>query len=78
VLRVLDEERIGFAVLVPAMLQACLAMPDDTQRRYADLRLVYYGSSPIAEVTLRRAIAAFRCGFMQSYGIRKRPNRSRF
>ncbi len=69
VVRLLDEERIGFAVLVPTMLQACLAVPDAAQRRYAQLRLIYYGSSPIAEVTLRRAFAAFRCGFVQSYGM---------
>jgi acyl-CoA synthetase (AMP-forming)/AMP-acid ligase II len=69
VVRLLDEERIGFAVLVPAMLQACLAVPDAARRHYRELRLVYYGSSPIAEVTLRRAIAAFRCGLVQSYGL---------
>ncbi len=69
VVRLLDEERIGFAVLVPAMLQACLAVPDAAQRRYPELRLIYYGSSPIAEVTLRRAIAALGCGFVQSYGM---------
>ncbi len=69
VVRLLDEERIGFAVLVPAVLRACLAVPGAMERRYPQLRLVYYGSSPIAEVTLRRAIAAFRCGFVQSYGM---------
>jgi acyl-CoA synthetase (AMP-forming)/AMP-acid ligase II len=69
VVRLLDEEQIGFAVLVPAMLQACLAVPDATRRRYRRLRLIYYGSAPIAEVTLRRAMAAFRCGFVQSYGM---------
>jgi acyl-CoA synthetase (AMP-forming)/AMP-acid ligase II len=69
VVRLLDEERIGFAVLVPAMLQACLAVPGAAKRRYGQLRLVYYGSSPIAEVTLQRAIAIFRCGFVQSYGM---------
>jgi acyl-CoA synthetase (AMP-forming)/AMP-acid ligase II len=69
VVRLLDQERIGFAVLVPAALQACLAVPGAAERRYAQLRLVYYGSSPIAEVTLQRAIAAFKCGFVQSYGM---------
>jgi acyl-CoA synthetase (AMP-forming)/AMP-acid ligase II len=70
VVRALDEEQIGFAVLVPAMLQACLAnVPDLANRRFQALRLVYYGSSPIAEPSLRAAIAAFGCGFMQSYGM---------
>jgi acyl-CoA synthetase (AMP-forming)/AMP-acid ligase II len=69
VVRLLDEEEIGFAVLVPAMLRACLAVPGAARRGYRRLRLIYYGSSPIAEVTLRRAMAAFRCGFVQSYGM---------
>jgi fatty-acyl-CoA synthase len=70
VVRALDEERIDFAVLVPAVLQACLTdLPDLSQRHFDALRLIYYGSSPIAEPTLRAAIEAFGCGFMQSYGM---------
>jgi fatty-acyl-CoA synthase len=68
--RALDEQRVGFAVLVPAVIQACLtSAPDATERRYAQLRIIYYGSSPIAEQTLRQAMAVFRCGFVQSYGL---------
>jgi acyl-CoA synthetase (AMP-forming)/AMP-acid ligase II len=72
VARALEEERIGFAVLVPAMLQACLAdVPDLHPRGFPNLRLIYYGSSPIAEPTLRAAIQAFNpgSGFIQSYGM---------
>jgi acyl-CoA synthetase (AMP-forming)/AMP-acid ligase II len=68
VLRSIAEEHIGYAVLVPAMLQLCLAEVH-TEQRFEALRLVYYGSSPIAEPTLRQAIASFGCGFMQSYGM---------
>jgi acyl-CoA synthetase (AMP-forming)/AMP-acid ligase II len=72
VVRALHEERIGFAVLVPAMLQACLGdIADLDPRHFEHLRLIYYGSSPIAEPTLRAAIQAFNpgCGFIQSYGM---------
>jgi acyl-CoA synthetase (AMP-forming)/AMP-acid ligase II len=70
VVRALDRERISVATLVPAMLQACLVAVDDvTDRRYEFLRSIYYGASPIAEDTLRRAIEAFSCGFVQSYGM---------
>jgi acyl-CoA synthetase (AMP-forming)/AMP-acid ligase II len=70
VVRVLDEERISVATLVPAMLQACLvAVADVAERRYERLRSIYYGASPVAEDTLRRAIEAFGCGFVQSYGM---------
>jgi acyl-CoA synthetase (AMP-forming)/AMP-acid ligase II len=68
--RALDEQRITFAVLVSAMLQACLAnVPDVAARRFDALRLIYYGGSAIAEPTLRAAIDGFGCGFMQSYGL---------
>ena len=70
VVRVLEAERISVATLVPVMLQACLtSVPDVADRRYEDLRSIYYGASPIAEDTLREAIDAFGCGFVQSYGM---------
>jgi acyl-CoA synthetase (AMP-forming)/AMP-acid ligase II len=70
VVRVLSEERIGIAILVPAMIQACLtAVPDVAERRYDDLRLIHYGASPIAEATLRRAMEVFKCEFSQGYGM---------
>jgi len=70
VVRVLSEERVRRAVLVPAMIQACLVMvPDVGERRYDDLRLIGYGASPIAESTLRRAVEVFKCDFTQGYGM---------
>jgi acyl-CoA synthetase (AMP-forming)/AMP-acid ligase II len=70
VVRALSEERIGSALLVPAMIQFCLlAVPDAAERRYDDLRLIIYGASAIAESTLRDAIDAFGCGFIQAYGM---------
>ncbi len=70
VVRVLSEERISIAQMVPAMIQACLvAVPDVAQHRYDGLRLISYGSSPIAEQTLRRAIEVFKCDFVQGYGM---------
>ena len=68
--RALSDEHIGVAHMVPAMIQACLvAVPDVARRRYDDLRLMSYGSSPIAEQTLRRAIEVFKCDFVQGYGM---------
>jgi fatty-acyl-CoA synthase len=70
VVRALDEERIVFAVLVPSMIRFCLdGAPDAEQRRYETLRLIYYGASAISPDTLRRAVATFRCSFLQSYGL---------
>jgi acyl-CoA synthetase (AMP-forming)/AMP-acid ligase II len=69
VVQVLGEEGICYAVLVAAMVQACLAVPDVALRSYNALRLIYYGASPIAGQTLRRALEVFGCGFIQSYGM---------
>ncbi len=70
VVRALSEERISRATLVPAMIQACLVfVPDIGERRYDNLDRITYGASPIAEETLRRAIDAFKCEFMQAYGM---------
>jgi acyl-CoA synthetase (AMP-forming)/AMP-acid ligase II len=70
VVRVLSEERISFATLVPAMIQACLlGVPDVATRRYTQLRTIYYGASPISEPTLQRAMQVFPCDFIQSYGM---------
>jgi fatty-acyl-CoA synthase len=64
--RQLDQERIAIATLVPTMLQACL---DVAPGRYGHLRTMHYGAAPIAEATLRRAVEAFGCDFVQSYGM---------
>ncbi|MGH7288767.1 MAG: long-chain-fatty-acid--CoA ligase [Myxococcota bacterium] len=70
VVKALSEDRIAFAMLVPAMIQFCLvAVPDVAERRYDDLRLIIYGASPISEPTLRRAIEVFGCDFLQGYGM---------
>lgn len=70
VVHALSEERIGIAILVPVMIQACLTrVPDVAERRYPDLRLIHYGASPTAEQTLRRAMEVFGCDFSQGYGM---------
>jgi len=70
VMRALREEQIAVATLLPAMIQACLeAVPDTSAHRYEALRLIHYGSSPLAERTLRQAITMFLCDFVQSYGM---------
>lgn len=69
IVRMLDEEGIHVAPLVPAMIQACLLVPGAAERRYESLRLMVYAASPISEVTLRKALEVFRCDFVQAYGM---------
>ena len=68
--RALDEDKINWGLLVPAMIQACLvAVPDVAQREYADLELLAYGGSPIAEETLAKGLEVFKRDFAQAYGM---------
>ena len=70
VVHALSHAQIGWTVLVPAMIQACLVtVPEVAARHYEALYLIGYGASPIAESTLRRAIAVFQCDFVQGYGM---------
>ncbi len=70
VIRALSEESIHSAMLVPAMIQACLVMvPGVAERQYPALKRLIYAASPIAEQTLRRAIEVFKCDFVQAYGM---------
>ena len=70
VVRVLAEERIGYAALVPTVLHACLgAIPDGAGRTFPALRLIHTGAAPVAESTLLAARAAFGCDVVQGYGL---------
>jgi acyl-CoA synthetase (AMP-forming)/AMP-acid ligase II len=70
VARVLDEEDITNVTLVPAMIQALLVMvPDLAEREFPRLDMIAYGASPIAVETLRAAMSAFGCKFVQVYGM---------
>ena len=70
VVALLDEARITVAFVVPAILQVfSTAVSDVAQRGYAHLRLMQYGASPITESTLRGAMTAFKCDFLQTYGL---------
>ena len=72
--RVLSEERIGFVMLVPAMIHALLEDEEVISRSYPHLRTIFYGASAISESTLRRAIDTFGCDFVQSFGMTELPN----
>lgn len=66
----LENGGVTNATLVPAMIQACLvAVPDIEQRDFSNLRTMGYGASPIAEETLRKAMAVFGCNFQQIFGM---------
>jgi acyl-CoA synthetase (AMP-forming)/AMP-acid ligase II len=70
VVRLLSEERIDYASLVPTVLHTILAsVPDVGERSYPALRFINSGSAPISEQTLLAARAAFRCEVVHAYGL---------
>lgn len=68
VVEALHRDRIALTTLVPAMIQACLAVPGVDDHDYPDLQSIAYGGSAIAEPVLRRAMAVFGCDFYQGFG----------
>jgi acyl-CoA synthetase (AMP-forming)/AMP-acid ligase II len=67
--RALDERRIGYAALVPAVLAPMVDVPCAAERPYANLRLLHTGSAPVTGRTLRRAVEVFGCAVVQGYGL---------
>jgi acyl-CoA synthetase (AMP-forming)/AMP-acid ligase II len=74
VLRLISEERLVRASLVPATLDACLAEVKDTQpERFGSLRYLSYGASPISSTTMQRAMEVFPCEIHQQFGMTEAP-----
>ena len=70
VVRLLSEERIDYASLVPTVLHTVLERVSDVaERSYPALRLIHTGSAPVSEQTLLGARAAFGCDVVHGYGL---------
>jgi long-chain acyl-CoA synthetase len=69
VLAELGKGRITNAVLVPAMMQILIDLPESAGRDFSPLRTICYGASPITEQTLAAALETFGCNFVQGYGL---------
>ena len=68
-LTLIEKHRITHAFAVPVLLQFALAMPNIGTTDFSSLELVVYGASPISEAVLEGSIKAFKCPFMQVYGL---------
>jgi len=69
VVAAIGEHRITHSFLVPAMIQFMLQVPGVEQADYSSLQGISYGASPISEKVLLDAMRAFKCRFMQVYGL---------
>jgi acyl-CoA synthetase (AMP-forming)/AMP-acid ligase II len=68
VLRSFAADGVTHALLVPAMILALLNTPGLEAADLRTLKWIVYGASPIPLEVLRRALAIFKCNFVQGYG----------
>ncbi|WP_024793645.1 long-chain-fatty-acid--CoA ligase [Tomitella biformata] len=69
VAHLIERHHVTHAFLVPATIQLLLDLPGLDAHDLSSLRLIAYGSSPIAPHLLRRAMDTLGCGFVQRYGM---------
>lgn len=68
VFKTIEEERITTVLLAPTMVNALVNHATARRWDLKSLRLIFYGSSPIAVDLLESAMDLFQCDFMQGYG----------
>jgi acyl-CoA synthetase (AMP-forming)/AMP-acid ligase II len=68
-LETLVRERITHTLMVPAMVQWCLAEHAQRPASFPHLELMAYGAAPMPVPTLLRAMEVFECSFLQGYGL---------
>jgi len=69
VLELMAPERISKLFLVPAALNFLIQMPGARDIDYSNLKVIFYGASPIPLDLLRACIDVFGCKFAQQYGM---------
>jgi acyl-CoA synthetase (AMP-forming)/AMP-acid ligase II len=69
VLEMIQEHAISKVFLVPTAMRMVLQHPRARETNYDHLHYITYAASPIPLDLLREAIAVFRCGFVQLYGM---------
>src|SRR5688500_16662720 len=68
-LAALERHRATVSLLISTMINAVLNEPRLADFDRSSLRLIFYGGGPMPRAVLERAIAMFRCGFTQGYGL---------
>jgi acyl-CoA synthetase (AMP-forming)/AMP-acid ligase II len=68
VLEYISRERISRCQFVPSMIHSLLQVPNIHTYNLRSLRLILYAGSSMPVELLKKALAAFPCGFAQLYG----------
>ncbi len=64
-----EQHGVTKLFMVPAAMQIALRHPRAGDIDYSRLNYLLYGASPIPLELLREAMAVFKCGFVQMYGM---------
>jgi long-chain acyl-CoA synthetase len=67
--KLIPEQGITHAFLVPAVFQFMLMVPGVKEADFSRLQVLVYGASPISEQVLADSIKTFKCAFWQAYGL---------
>lgn len=67
-MRILEEERIAFVLLVPQMLAAITRHPDAARKDFSSLKCILTGTGPIQDATIRASRDLFGDILYQGYG----------
>jgi long-chain acyl-CoA synthetase len=69
ILEITQRERLQVLLLVPAMILFLVQAPQIRETDLSSVRLIVYGAAPIPAELLKQAMAIFKCGFQQVYGL---------
>jgi long-chain acyl-CoA synthetase len=69
IMRAIERHRVTHAFFVVTLLQSMLEAVQAGTADLSSLRVIAYGASAISDHVLLPSLAAFRCGFMQGYGL---------
>ena len=69
ILATIDRWQVTHAFFVPTVIQRLVELVEAGAPPPRSLKLLVYGAAPIGEILLRRALAAFGCGFSHAYGM---------
>ena len=73
-MRILEEERVAFVLLVPAMLSAITRHPDAGKRDFSSIKCILTGTGPIQDSTILASRALFGDVLYQGYGQTEIPS----
>ncbi len=65
---ILKKDQLTAMFLVPTMMSMLLQREEVTDLPFRNLRLIYYGASPMSPTLLRNAMDVFGCEFLNAFG----------